>query len=103
MAETNRHLRVLLIGQGGREHALAWKLSQSPLVEHVYVVPGNAGTARGLRNVSNVDGLAIDQYDLLVESAQELGVGLVVVGPDSVIVGGIAEYFQRGERISSCF
>ncbi|KAI1625936.1 putative bifunctional purine Ade1 [Exophiala viscosa] len=97
MATLNRKLRVLLIGKGGREHALAWKLRQSPRVEHVFVVPGNAGTARDLMNVSSINHPATDNYDLLVKTAQDLRIGLVVVGPDSAIVGGIAEYFWQAQ------
>ena len=93
-------MRVLLIGKGAREHALAWKLSQSPLVEHIYVVPGNAGTARGLHNVSNVDNLPADNYGSMVELAKHLGIRLVVVGPDSAIVDGIESYFRQGASFS---
>ncbi|KIV83333.1 phosphoribosylamine-glycine ligase [Exophiala sideris] len=97
MAASNQKLRVLLIGKGGREHALAWKLRQSPRVEHVFVVPGNAGTARDLMNVSNIDHVAIDQYEVLVKTAQDLRIGLVVVGPDSAIVAGISEIFRQAK------
>jgi phosphoribosylamine-glycine ligase len=93
-------MRVLLIGKGAREHALAWKLSQSPLVEHIYVVPGNAGTARGLHNVSNVDNLPADNYGSMVELAKQLGIRLVVVGPDSAVVDGIERYFRQGASFS---
>lgn len=89
-------LRVLLIGKGAREHALAWKLSQSRLVEHVYVVPGNGGTAKGLSGVSNVDNIEVDQYDLQVDLAKRLNIHLVVVGPDSAVVDGVEGYFRKG-------
>ncbi|KAK4083069.1 hypothetical protein Purlil1_11013 [Purpureocillium lilacinum] len=89
-------LRVLLIGKGGREHALAWKLSQSPSVEHVFVCPGNGGTARGLDKVSNVQVPHPDDYASLVALAKELSIGLVVVGPDEDVVAGIEGFFRRG-------
>lgn len=90
------HLRVLLVGKGGREHALAWKLSQSPLVEHVYVVPGNGGTADGIANVSNVEDASMSDFPALVKLAEKLQINLVVVGPDDAVVGGIEGYFRRG-------
>ncbi|EXJ90856.1 phosphoribosylamine-glycine ligase [Capronia coronata CBS 617.96] len=90
-------LRVLIIGKGGREHALAWKLRQSPLVDHVYVLPGNGGTARGLTNVSNVENVAMDQYEAMAEVAIRLEIGLAVIGPDSAIVDGAEVYFRRAK------
>ncbi|KAK9470870.1 phosphoribosylglycinamide synthetase [Dipodascopsis tothii] len=87
-------LRILLVGGGGREHALAWKLSQSSLVEHIYVAPGNGGTARGLKNVSNVP---IDSADFasLVKFALEREVNLVVPGPEQPLVDGIETVFRK--------
>ncbi|KAI9665541.1 MAG: hypothetical protein M1831_001684 [Alyxoria varia] len=82
-------LRILLIGKGGREHALAWRLSKSPRVEHVYVVPGNGGTARGLPKVSNLDTVKAEDYPLLIEEAKRLEIGLVVAGTDQAVVDGI--------------
>ncbi|KAI9179155.1 Bifunctional purine biosynthetic protein ade1 [Blastocladiella emersonii ATCC 22665] len=84
---------VLLIGSGGREHALAWKLAQSASVAHVYVAPGNGGTASGLAKVSNV---AIKETDLdaLVSFAASNGVGLAVPGPEVPLVAGIADKFR---------
>ncbi|EHK22972.1 uncharacterized protein TRIVIDRAFT_28405 [Trichoderma virens Gv29-8] len=96
-------LRVLLIGSGGREHALAWKLSQAPSVEHVFVFPGNGGTVQ-IENISNVaseEEIAEGDYSALVALAQKLDIGLVVVGPDSAVVDGIEGYF-RESRIP-CF
>lgn len=90
-------LRVLVVGSGGREHALAWKLSQSPLVEAVYVAPGNGGTAEGrLPKISNAS-VKSDDYPGLVKFAQEKGVNLVVPGPEAPLVDGIQGYFQAGE------
>ena len=86
-------LVVLLVGKGGREHSLAWKLTQSPLVKHVYVVPGNGGTS-GLPNVSNVCQVKANDYPGLVSLAKDLGVGLVVAGPDDAVVDGIEGYFR---------
>jgi phosphoribosylamine--glycine ligase / phosphoribosylformylglycinamidine cyclo-ligase len=86
-------MRLFLIGKGGREHALAWKLAQSPLVEHIYVVPGNGGTAQGIAKVSNLSANTKD-YPGLVTLAKEYKIDLVVVGPDDEVVDGIEGYFK---------
>lgn len=88
-------LRILIVGNGGREHAFAWKLSQSPLVEAVYVAPGNGGTGLGDSKVSNVN-VKGDDYPGLVQFAQKNGVNLVVPGPEAPLVDGIQGYFQAG-------
>lgn len=85
-------MKVLVIGSGGREHALAWKAAQSPRVEHVFVAPGNAGTAREPR-VSNVD-IAAENIPALVEFAQREKIELTIVGPEAPLVLGIADAFQ---------
>lgn len=84
------NISVLVIGSGGREHALAWKLGQSPLVERVYVAPGNAGTALVAENVP----VAEDDFAGLIAFAQEKGVGLTVVGPEIPLANGIVDQFQ---------
>jgi len=88
-------MNVLVIGGGGREHALAWKAAQSDDVETVYVAPGNAGTAgdAGLENV------AIDPMDFpaLADFAANNGVGLTIVGPEAPLVEGVVDYFQSRE------
>jgi hypothetical protein len=90
-------LRVLLIGSGGREHALAWKLSQSVSVEHVFVFPGNGGTvqAEKISNVVDEGVIAERDYSGLVTLALKLDIGLVVVGPDSAVVDGIERHFRE--------
>ncbi|KAL8953965.1 MAG: hypothetical protein Q9222_000175 [Ikaeria aurantiellina] len=94
MDDTDR-LRILLIGNGGREHALAWKLSQSPRVDSIYVVPGNAGTARALKNVENVETVKADDFPALVAFAKENKVNLVVPGPEVPLVNGIELHFRK--------
>ncbi|KAK0105376.1 hypothetical protein ONS95_004248 [Cadophora gregata] len=88
-------INILLIGKGGRESALAHKLSQSPRVAKVFVAPGNGGTASGISKVSNVDNIQEDDFLGLVKVAKELGVHLVVPGPDGPVVGGIEGYFRQ--------
>lgn len=89
-------MKVLLIGSGGREHALAWKLEQSPRVSHIFVAPGNGGIAASLSKVSCVD-LGVDAFEALVEFAQQEDVTLVVPGPEVPLVNGIEAHFRRGE------
>jgi len=89
-------MKVLVIGNGGREHALVWKLSQSPRVERVFCAPGNAGTADDGENV------AISAIDLpaLIRFAKDNQVGLTVVGPEAPLAAGIVDAFERaGLRI----
>ncbi len=84
-------MKVLVVGSGGREHALAWKLAQSPLLEKLYCAPGNAGTARlGM----NVDIKAEDMTSLL-QFAEREGVDLTVVGPEAPLVAGLADLFEE--------
>ena len=84
-------LKVLVIGSGGREHALAWKLGQSPLVEQVFVAPGNAGTAVSFTNVA----IGVGEFDGLLAFAQENRVDLTVVGPEVPLAEGIVDEFQE--------
>lgn len=86
-------MRILLIGNGGREHALAWKLSQSPLVEAIFAVPGNGGTA-GCPKVTNVSSVKPDDYPALVDFAKSQTVNLVVPGPEAPLVDGVEGYFR---------
>jgi len=84
-------MKILVIGSGGREHALAWKLAQSQRVEAVLVAPGNAGTAReaGVENVA----VAADDLDGLVALARDRGIDLTVVGPESPLAAGVVDRF----------
>ena len=86
-------MRVLVIGSGGREHALAWKIAQSPRVERVLVAPGNAGTA-GEPQTENVP-LAADDLAGLMKFAKERAIDLTVVGPEAPLVAGIVDAFTR--------
>ncbi|HEX3170016.1 MAG TPA: phosphoribosylamine--glycine ligase, partial [Burkholderiales bacterium] len=83
-------MKVLVIGGGGREHALAWKVARSPRVSKVYVAPGNAGTARE-DGVKNVD---ITDHDALVAFAQQEQIALTVVGPEAPLAAGVVDSFQ---------
>lgn len=85
-------MNILIIGNGGREHALAWKAAQSPLAKNVYVAPGNAGTAQE-PNLTNVDISATD-IDGLVAFARANNIGLTIVGPEAPLVLGVADAFN---------
>jgi phosphoribosylamine--glycine ligase/phosphoribosylformylglycinamidine cyclo-ligase len=89
-------LRVLVVGNGGREHAFAWKLSQSPSVDVVYVAPGNGGTGSGSSQKVVNASVKSDDYPGLVALAQKNNVNLVVPGPEAPLVDGIQGYFQAG-------
>lgn len=86
-------MNVLIIGGGGREHALAWKFAQSARVEHVYVAPGNAGTALEAK-VSNIE-IAVDDIDGLIRCASDKQAGLTIVGPEAPLVLGVVDAFQK--------
>jgi len=89
-------MKLLVIGSGGREHAIAWRLAQSPRVQKVFVAPGNGGTARenGLANV------AISEIDRLAEFALAEGIHLTVVGPEAPLAEGVVDLFRsKGLRI----
>lgn len=83
-------MKVLVVGQGGREHVLVWKLAQSPLVEQVFCAPGNAGTAA---DGTNVD-ISSSDTERLLKFAKEEDIGLTVVGPEAPLVAGIVDEFQ---------
>lgn len=95
-----RDLRILLVGNGGREHALAWKLSQSPRVDVIFVVPGNGGTAQGLPNVKNIPQVKPDDFPGLVVFAKAQDVNLVIPGSEAPLVNGIQGVFRAGEAYS---
>ena len=83
-------MNVMIIGGGGREHALAWKVAQSPRVGRVFVAPGNAGTARE----SGVTNIALDDIAQLVEFAHKEDVRLTIVGPEAPLAAGVVDAFR---------
>ena len=89
-------MKVLVIGGGGREHALAWKLKQSPRVDEVIVAPGNAGTARepGVRNAN----VHPNDLDGLLQLARDEHIGLTVVGPEVPLVAGVVDKFRASDQ-----
>src|SRR5690606_23478754 len=91
-----QNMKLLVIGSGGREHALAWRLAQSPRVHKVYVAPGNGGTALA-DNLENVD---ITDLAALADFAAREHVALTVVGPEAPLAAGVVDLFrERGLKI----
>ena len=90
-------MKLLLIGSGGREHALAWKIAQSPKVEKLYIAPGNAGTRNAGENVS----IKADDFEAIRTFVLENQVNMVVVGPEDPLVKGIYDYFKNDEALKN--
>ena len=89
-------MKILLLGSGGREHALAWKISQSPKVEKLYVAPGNAGTQAVAENVA----MAATDFDAIGRFVKTEAVDMVVVGPEDPLVKGIYDYFKADPALA---
>ena len=92
--ELKKSLRILLLGSGGREHALAWKIAQSPKCEKLYIAPGNAGT----RSVGEDVEIGVNDFESLKIFAADNGVDMVVVGPEDPLVNGIYDEFRTDQR-----
>ena len=86
-------MKVLVVGKGGREHALAWKLARSPRAEKVYCAPGNAGTHADVTNVP----IKVNEFDKLIEFARSENVGLAVIGPEDPLADGLADAFAEAK------
>ncbi len=90
-------MKLLLLGSGGREHALAWKIAQSSKVEKLFIAPGNAGTENAGENVQ----LSPTDFNAVAQFVADNGVDMVVVGPEDPLVKGIYDYFKADARVSS--
>lgn len=90
-------MNVLLLGSGGREHALAWKIAQSPLLDTLYIAPGNAGTASVGKNLP----IAATDFDEIKKAVKQYAISLVVVGPEDPLVKGIHDFFLADEELQS--
>ena len=90
-------MNILLLGSGGREHALAWKIAQSPKVDKLYIAPGNAGTKEVGENVN----IKVTDFDAIAEFVLANGVSMVVVGPEDPLVKGIYDYFKADTELAS--
>jgi phosphoribosylamine---glycine ligase len=89
------NMNILIIGNGGREHAFAWKIKQSPLCKNLYVAPGNAGTSLISKNVP----IPVDDFDALGAFCVEKRIDLLVVGPEIPLVKGIRDHFESDPRL----
>ena len=84
-------MKILIVGSGGREHAIAWKVAQSPKVDKIYCAPGNAGISEYAECVD----IGAMEFDKLVAFAKEKQIDLTVVGMDDPLVGGIVDAFEK--------
>ena len=88
-------MNILVLGSGGREHALAWKIAQSPKTDKLFIAPGNAGTAQTGENVN----IKADDFESIKEFVLGTNIGMVVVGPEDPLVKGIYDYFEQDSRL----
>lgn len=89
-------MNILIVGAGGREHTIAWKATQSPLCDKLFVAPGNAGTAQIAENVA----IGVSDFDALAEFSINNNIELIVVGPEEPLVKGIVDYFAADSKLS---
>ncbi|MCE7067656.1 phosphoribosylamine--glycine ligase [Dyadobacter sp. CY326] len=89
-------MNILILGSGGREHAFAWKIAQSPLCDTLFVAPGNAGTAGVATNLS----ISYNDFDAIAGAVLANNIELVIVGPEEPLVNGIVDYFESREDLS---
>jgi len=89
-------MNILIVGGGGREHTLAWKLRQSPKLQHLFVAPGNAGTALMAKNIP----IGVNDFDAIKKLVLEQHIDMVVVGPEDPLVNGIHDFFLRDGQIN---
>ena len=90
-------MKLLLLGSGGREHALAWKIAQSPKIEKLYIAPGNAGTSEVGENVA----IKADDFAAIKEFVVKNDINMVVVGLEDPLVKGIYDYFKNDEALKN--
>ena len=90
-------MNILLLGSGGREHALAWKIKQSAKVEHLYIAPGNAGTAEVGTNIP----ISSTDFEALKKFSLEKNIHMVVVGPEDPLVKGVYDFFKKDESLKN--
>lgn len=93
----SKFMNVLIVGNGGREHALAWKIKQSPLCGELFVAPGNAGTALVAENIS----IGVEEFETLGSFCLQKKIELIVIGPEVPLVKGIRDYFEAQLQLKS--
>lgn len=92
-------MNILIVGSGGREHTLAWKMKQSPLCDKIFIAPGNAGTARIATNLP----VGTEDFEGLKKHVLEQNIEMVVVGPEAPLVAGIREYFEQDNELKDVY
>ena len=97
MVKKEEYMKLLLLGSGGREHALAWKIAQSSKIEKLYIAPGNAGT----RNVGENVAIKADDFEAIKKFVVENGINMVVVGPEDPLVKGVYDFFKEDEALKN--
>ena len=90
-------MNVLVLGSGGREHAISWKLAQSPKLSKLYVAPGNAGTTELAENL-NID---VNDFNEIKKAVLANNINLVIVGPEDPLVNGVVDFFLKDEEIKN--
>src|SRR5690349_1785034 len=88
-------MNILLLGSGGREHALAWKLAQSKQCDQLFIAPGNAGTSQYGTNVN----LSITDFGAIKQFVLEKGITLLIVGPEEPLVKGVTDFFRKDDQL----
>ncbi|MGI9551897.1 MAG: phosphoribosylamine--glycine ligase, partial [Aurantibacter sp.] len=88
-------MNILILGSGGREHTIAWKLNQSPKCDKLFVAPGNAGTATIATNIP----IGVSHFELIGEAVMDNAIDMVVVGPEDPLVNGVHDYFLANENL----
>ena len=83
-------MNILILGSGGREHAFAWKIAQSPHCDELYVAPGNAGTAQVATNLP----IGFNDFEGIAKAIVDLKIKLVIVGPEEPLVNGVVDYLK---------
>ena len=83
-------MNVLILGSGGREHAFAYKVNQSPLCNNLYVAPGNSGT---LQIATNLD-IQVNDFERIAEAIKNLNISIIIIGPEAPLVSGLSDYIK---------
>src|SRR5215813_9123138 len=88
-------MNILLLGSGGREHALAWKINQSRHCDHLFIAPGNAGTSQCGENIN----IGVNDFESIKKFSIENNIEMIVVGPEEPLVKGIYDYFEAPSNL----
>ena len=88
-------MNILILGSGGREHTLAWKLAQSPTLSNLFVAPGNAGTSSVAKNIA----IPLNDFQAIKKAVIDNAVEMVIVGPEDPLVNGIHDFFLEDEQL----